>query len=346
MNNLTATERQILQIVQSDFPLTAKPYEEIGKSTGLSEQKVITILTSLKKRNILREICAIFNARYLGFISTLVSFQIDENRIDTVAQIINQHPGVSHNYEREHPFNLWFTLSVPQELEIKKHVQSLATMTSCPNYLYLPSVKVFKRHVQLDILDHLNNLETATQAFGESPRKSSKITISPEIQRGIMRELQKDLSLSPTPFKDIAKGFHVKENMFFKFLESLKTTQKMSRFAGILKHRNLGFTANAMVVWNIPPHKLQAFADHAVTYRAISHCYERVTYPEWPYNIYTMIHGKSQVMTQGIIDDLSSTFAITSYEVLYSGKEYKKQRVDYFSEDIYEWNKQHVMRYA
>jgi DNA-binding Lrp family transcriptional regulator len=344
MNNLTKIERQILQIIQSDFPLTAKPYEEIGKSTGLSEQKVITILTSLKKRNILREICAIFNARYLGFTSALISFQVNEHRIDAVAQIINQHPGVSHNYQREHPYNLWFTLSVPQELEINKHVHTLATMTSCPNYLYLPSVKVFKRHVHLDILDHLNNPRTITQASGEFPRMSSKITISPEVQREIMSELQKDLSLSPTPFKDMAKRFDVKEKMFFNFLEFLKTTQKMSRFAGILKHRNLGFTANAMVVWNIPPHKVQAFVDHAITYRAISHCYERVVSPEWPYNIYTMIHGKSRVMTQGIIDDLSSRFAITSYEVLYSGKEYKKQRVNYFSEDIYEWHKLHISK--
>jgi DNA-binding Lrp family transcriptional regulator len=217
-------------------------------------------------------------------------------------------------------------------------------MTSCPNYLYLPSVKVFKRHVHLEVIDHLNNPRTTTQASEGLPQLSSKITIPLEIQRGIMGKLQKDLSLSPSPFKEIATGFHVKEKMFFDFLKFLKTTQKMSRFAGILKHRNLGFTANAMVVWNIPPHKVQAFVDHAVTYRAISHCYERVTYPDWPYNMYTMIHGKSQDMTQEIIDDLSSTFAITSYEVLYSGKEYKKQRVDYFNEDIYEWDKQHIIR--
>lgn len=344
MNNLTKIERQLLQIVQSDFPLTAKPYEEIGKTTGLSEQKVITLLTSLKKRHILREICAIFNARYLGFTSALISFQVNENRIDAVAQIINQHPGVSHNYQREHPYNLWFTLSVPQELAINKHVHTLATMTSCPNYLYLPSIKVFKRHVQLDIIEQLNTPKTISQTSEEFPQMSSKIIIPQETQRGIMRELQKDLSLSPTPFKDMAKRFDVKEKMFFDFLESLKTTQKMSRFAGILNHRNLGFTANAMVVWNIPAHRVQPFVDHAVTYRAISHCYERVVSPEWPYNIYTMIHGKSRVMTHGIVANLSSTFAITSYEVLYSGKEYKKQRINYFSDDIYEWDTQHISK--
>ncbi len=342
MDTLTQPEQQLLQIIQSNFPVTEKPYAAIGKSIGKTEHEVIETLRSLKKRNIIRQISAIFNGTSLGFKSTLISFQVQENTIDDTANIINSHPGVSHNYKREHSFNLWFTLSIPQNLDIERHAQILARMASCTNYLYLPSVKMFKRHVQFDMTAKQRISETTFQPSEILPQMSSKITLPKIIQCGIMKELQQDLPLSPTPFKDIAKRFQVEEETFFSFLHYLKTSKKMSRFAGILKHRNLGFTANAMVVWEISENIIPPFVDHAVTYPSISHCYERVTYPEWPYNIYTMIHGRSREITQKVVDELSSKFGITRYEVLYSSKEYKKQRVDYFSQDTYEWDKQNT----
>ena len=342
MNTFTQTEQQILQIIQVNFPLTAKPYEAIGKSIGRTEHEVIETLRSLKKRNIIRQISAIFNAQFLGFTSALVSFQIQEHNLDNAAAIINAHPGVSHNYQREHRFNLWFTLSVPEKVNSKQHVQKLAELISCTNYLYLPGLRTFKRRVQFDIHSHRNTPVAVSQTSEGLPKMSRKITLPIEIQCGIMNALQNDLPLSPTPFTDIAKRFQVEEDMFFHFLHDLKTSQKMSRFAGILKHRTIGFTANAMVVWNIPDRTIVPFGEYAATYQAISHCYERITYPEWPYNIYTMIHGTSRDDTQKVIDELSTKFDMKSYEILYSRKEYKKQRINYFSQDIYEWDKQHI----
>jgi DNA-binding Lrp family transcriptional regulator len=342
MNTFTKTEQHILHIIQSDFPLTERPYQAIGKAIGRTEYEVIDILQSLKQRNILRQISAIFNSRFLGFNSALISFHVPEQQLDHTASVINTHPGVSHNYYREHLFNLWFTLSIPKRLDIKKHTQILARMTSCRQYLYLPSVRMFKRKVQLALTDTLPSLEAMGQSSEVSPRLSRKITLPLKIQRGIMNELQKDLSLSPTPFQEIAERCGVKEDMLFHFLHFLKTSHTMSRFAGILNHRTLGFTANAMVVWEIPEQTILPFVEDAATYPAVSHCYERVTYPEWPYNLYTMIHGTSTEGTQTIINELSSKFDMKCYEILYSRKEYKKQRVNYFSQDIYAWDKQHV----
>ncbi len=344
MKNFTEIEQQILQIIQTDFPLTERPYQAIGKAIGISEDEVITILRSLKQQNIIRQISAIFLGTSLGFHSSLVSFQIQENHLDHAAKIISAHPGVSHNYQRKHLFNLWFTLSVPENLDIEQHVHTLAELTSCAHYLYLPSLRMFKRHVQLDMGDTLQNSEAISQISEVSPKMSSKITLPLEIQQKIMGALQKDLALSPTPFQDIAQRLHIEKKTFFSFLHSLKSSPKMSRFAGILKHRNLGFTANAMVVWKIPENTVLPFAEYANTYRSISHCYERVTDPRWPYNVYTMIHGKTHDATQKIIDELSAKFDMTCYEILYSGKEYKKQRVDFFSNKIDEWHKANVSR--
>jgi DNA-binding Lrp family transcriptional regulator len=155
-----------------------------------------------------------------------------------------------------------------------------------------------------------------------------------------MRKLQEDLPLSSTPFKDIAEEFQIKEETLFDFFAYLKTSQKMSRFAAILKHRNLGFNANAMVVWAIPATTIEPFAQYASAHASISHCYERVTYAEWPYNMYTMLHSTSREACQAIISELVSQFAVESYEVLYSIKEFKKQRIDYFGQEISEWHQQ------
>jgi DNA-binding Lrp family transcriptional regulator len=228
-------------------------------------------------------------------------------------------------------------------LDIKTHIQALTEMTACKKYLYLPSVRTFKRKVHFTMNAELPSKIALSQPYEFSPQLSREISFPPEVQRQLMSELQKDLPLSPSPFIDITKRFAIDEEAFFHFLIYLKTSKKMSRFAGIVKHRNLGFTANAMVVWNLPNHLASRFGEHSAAYQEISHAYERLRSPEWPYNMYTMIHGTTQALIHRIIDELASKFTIHDYEVLYSGKEYKKQRVDYFSQEVYEWDEQHVL---
>ncbi len=433
---LTATEQRIVHIIQAQFPLTIHPYRAIGELVDQSEETVIDTLKSLKARNLLRQISAIFHGKYLGFDTALVSFQVEEPQLEQAAGIVSGHPGVSHNYQREHPYNLWFTLAVPHELNIERHVHALVRLTSCSRFLYLPGVKTFKRRVHFDV----QPVETRTPfappcppfkgrffmfALGtrasipllggvrggfECPmqrqtllptpcpsqegntrlrrKKPTLVSLcplpggeydgrspeevffpggeyeggSPEeipllgggrggskkseaLQRNVMRELQQDLPLSPTPFLDIARKFDIEPDSLFDFLAYLKASKKMNRFAGIVRHRHLGFTSNVMVVWNIPAEQVDEFGQYASEKPDISHCYERVTYPEWPYNLYTMIHGTSRQDNQQCIEELAETFSLDDYQTLYSGREFKKQRVDYFSNAIHEWHQDYVKNY-
>lgn len=301
------------------------------------------LLRSFKERGILRQISAIFDAQALGFRSTLAAFQIEDHRLDAAAEIINTHPGVSHNYQRDHPFNLWFTLSVPCDLDLTAHLAQLARKISCSHFLNLPALRMFKRQVYLrftqqqsfpPILEHPEPRMQDSQGLTDF--------LPAGIQRRLMRELQKDLPLSPTPFYDIATRCDVKEETVLKFFTALQASQKMRRFAAILKHTTAGFMTNAMVVWKIPKQAIQRFTEYAVTHDAVSHCYERLTASDWPYNIYTMIHGKTRDDAEQIIADLTARCdEAVEYQALYTVKEYKKQRVDYFSEDFYKWDRQH-----
>lgn len=339
---LSTTEQQLLDIIQTGFPLTARPFYAIGQRLGISETEVLTTLEALKTRQIIRQISAIFLGHALGFQTALMSFQVPESRVDQAADFISGHPGVSHNYLRAHAFNVWFTLSVPHDLDIQQHVHTLARLTACDQSLYLPGRKTFKRRVQFAVSPNLKEPTKPSHSSEPSSKMSRKITLSDEIQRGIMEALQYDLPLTPTPFLDIARRFQVAEETFFDFLDFLKTSRKMSRFAGILRHRHLGYTANAMVVWEVPADMVDEFGTYGAANPAISHCYERVVYPQWPYNMYTMIHGTTAEETQSVIDDLVEKFPNTPHERLYSVREFKKQRVNFFDNAIYEWHRQWV----
>jgi DNA-binding Lrp family transcriptional regulator len=309
---------------------------------GLSEHEVIATLKTLKTRQIIRQISAIFLGNKLGFDTALISFQVAKPAVEQAAEIINGHPGVSHNYLRAHAFNLWFTLSVPQDLDIQQHVQTLAGLIACTRYLYLPGLKTFKRRVQFSMSTETKEPAVLSHSFGPSTKMSRKITLSNEIQCGIMETLQQDLPLTSTPFLDIARRFQVDEEIFFDFVTSLKASRKMSRFAGILRHRHLGYTANAMVVWNVPKLMVEEFGNDASEKPAVSHCYERITYPDWQYNMYTMIHGTTPEETNTVIEDILAKFPNTPHEQLYSVREFKKQRVNFFNNAIYEWHRQWV----
>lgn len=340
MNTLSAQEQQLLELIQTHFPCTSRPYHALADMLETSEQQVLALLRSLKERGILRQISAIFDAQALGFHSTLAAFQIEDARLDAAAGIINAHPGVSHNYQRDHRFNLWFTLSVPRDLDLNGQIEQLARKTSCPHFLNLPALRMFKRQVYLKFTQQQSAPIISSQTehhLEDSPPLTEALPV--DVQRRLMRELQKDLPLTPKPFHAIASRCDVKEETVLKFLETLKAAQKIRRFAAILKHTHAGFTANAMVVWKIPDRAIQSFADHAVTHDAISHCYERLTTTDWPYNLYTMIHGRTQTDIENITADLAAHCDETPhYEALYTVKEYKKQRVDYFSAAFYEWD--------
>lgn len=351
MNMFTKQEKNLLHIIQSHFPLMPKPYAVIARALGMHEDEVLDSLKSLKERKILKEIRGIFNATLLDYHTVLIAFKLEEDLLPHAAQVVSNHPGVSHNYQRFHALNLWFTLSVPADIRLETHIQALADMTACQQYFVFPALKTFKRRVKFTIAETTDISDVFQQGFPLPEHKNFSHRLSKHsecsglaqsTQQCVMRMLHEDLALHPEPFRDIARQCSIAEECFFDFVGDLLRSHKMSRFAGILYHRNLGFTTNAMVVWKVPASTLVAFAEEAVTYQAISHCYERSVYPDWPYNLYTMIHSTSQREMQEIVESLATKFTIQEYEVLCSGAEHKKQRVDYFGKDIYEWDRKYV----
>ena len=327
----------LLSIIQKKFPLTSRPFATIADELGSDEETIIKLLLEEKRKKVIRQISPIFDTKKLGYSSSLVSFKVRYEDIDSAINIINSHPGVSHNYEREHPFNIWFTLAVAPDskLGLKETVEILAKRTKAIDYIILPTLKLFKISVKLDVMGRDAKKESVTQS------KSKSIKLTP-LHKKVIKLAQNDIPIVKEPFKHITEELNISYEKFFAILNELQDAGVMRRFAAILNHRRAGFNANAMVVWDIDEKKGLEIGKKAAEFSAVSHCYLRPKYPNWPYNLFTMVHGKTAKETDGIIKEIASEIEHFSRRPLYSTREFKKVRIKYFSPEFKEWEDKQI----
>ena len=329
---------EILSRIQKKFPLVAKPFEAIGNELGISENEVLEILQEQKKENIIRQISAIFDTKRLGYTSSLVAFKIKEDKIDSAVKIINSHPGISHNYERNHEFNIWFTLAVAPDskLGLEKTLEILAKLTEADDYIMLPTLKLFKINVKLN-----------TTGKDEKKEKVKKVIHTDieltKLHHDIIERAQYNIDIVSEPFKKLIDELNIDYDKFFSILQELQDAGVMRRFAGILNHRKAGFSANAMVVWDVQEgEKGEEIGAIAAAFSAVSHCYLRPKYPNWQYNLFTMVHGKTTEETNGIIADMAKEIESKTHMPLYSSREFKKVRIEYFTSEFATWESKHI----
>jgi DNA-binding Lrp family transcriptional regulator len=315
-------DRRLLTLIQKEFPLDSRPFAAIGKQIGISEEDALARARRLKEAGVIRQISAIFDSRRLGYSSTLVAMEIPGEQIDKSAERISEHAGVSHNYKRDHAFNLWFTLTLPPGADLEAEVARLSRVAGARRTRILPALRVFKIGVELDLEQGANAAET-TQP---SNRPSRCFT---EEDLDYVRVLQQDLPLELAPFQGWAESLNVDERRLFARARELESSGVMRRFAAVLRHQQAGFLANAMVCWRIPEEQLPDLGYRLASYPEVSHCFQRPVYPDWPYSIYSMVHARSRKRCEEIAHHMSQEIGVDDYAILYSTKEYKKERVKY-----------------
>ena len=327
---------EILSRIQKKFPLVAKPFEVIANELNISEDEVLKILQEEKDKNIIRQTSAIFDTKRLGYKSSLVAFKISHDKLSDAVKIINSHPGISHNYERNHDFNVWFTLAVAPDsiLGLEKTIDILAKVTGADEHIMLPTLKLFKISVKLNTTGKDDKKEKVKKV----EHKELKLS---ELHHQIIQKAQYDIDIVSEPFKKIVEELNIDYETFFNILKELQEVGIMRRFASILNHRKAGFNANAMVVWDVDEENGEKIGESAAAFSAVSHCYLRPKYPNWPYNLFTMVHGKTTEETNAIIEDIASEIESKSHMPLYSSKEFKKVRIEYFTPAFKEWEEKY-----
>ncbi len=343
-DQLDEVDKELLNAVQWDFPLVERPYGALADRFGITEAEVLERLATVKELGVLRQLSAIFDTRALGYNSALVAAKIDPDHIDDAAGIISAHPGVSHNYKRNPDYNLWYTLATPPGEDFDAHLDVLHAASGARVTRKLPTLVLYKIGVKLDMTGTAKANAKAEVLAHEQPERRPDMQ-APELsdlEVAAISVLQDDLPLVEEPFAAQGARIGVDGATVLELLQSFKDRKLMRRLAAVMNHRSAGFKANAMGVWAVPEADLPEIGPQMAGFAAVSHCYRRPTYDDWPYTVFTMVHGRNARDCEAIIDAIRTETGVDEYALLWSIKEYKKTRLRYFTPDWDTWREEHL----
>ncbi|HTA06153.1 MAG TPA: Lrp/AsnC family transcriptional regulator, partial [Solirubrobacteraceae bacterium] len=337
---LDELDKRLLNLMQGKFPIEPRPYKRVAELAEMSEEEVLSRVQYLLDERIIRQVTPIFDTRALGYSSMLVAAKVDPEHPHRAAKVINEHPGVSHNYLRNHDFNLWFTIATEPDspLGLEGTLDVLAREAGAESVRQLPTLKLFKIRMDLE-------MEGDTQALASSVEAKEPIELErqPYDERDIavIRALQGDMPVVSEPYAPAAAEVGMTEQAFLDHLAGMQERGILRRVAAILYHRRAGFSANGMGVWNVPDGQIEEIGRRMASVRGISHCYQRPTYEDWPYSVFTMAHGRSKEECDAVLDAIAEQTQIHDRATLYSSTEFKKIRLLYFTDEFKDWERKY-----
>jgi DNA-binding Lrp family transcriptional regulator len=336
---LTDADKRLLNLMQGSFPLEPRPFLRVAEELGVPEQVVLRRVQELIDDRIIRQVTPIFDTRALGYQSMLVAAKVDAENPHRPAQVVNAHPGVSHNYLRNHEFNLWFTIATEPDskLGLEGTLDALAAEAGAESVRMLPTLKLFKIRMDLEMVGDTKDLSATTVAT-----EPAEIEAQPydDFDIAVIQALQGDMPVVSEPYAPAAKQLGVPQGTLLEHLAGMQERRLLRRVAAILFHRRAGFSANGMGVWKVPDDRIMEVGKRMASFRGISHCYQRPTYEDWPFSVFTMAHGRSKEECDAILDSIAADTGIDDRATLYSSTEFKKIRLLYFTDEFKNWEAQ------
>jgi siroheme decarboxylase len=335
-------DKRLLNEMQGAFPIEPRPYASVARALGVGEERVLARVQELLDERIIRQVTPIYDTRALGYGSMLVAAKVDPEHPWRAATIVNSHPGVSHNYLRNHDFNMWFTIAVEETsaLGLDGTLDVLKRLTGAESIRQLPTLKLFKIRMDLELVGGTDEL--AKSAVVEEPIDLGKQPYD-ERDIAVIRATQGDLPVVPEPYVPAAAALGMSVGALVEHLHGMADRGLLRRVAAILFHRRAGFSANGMGVWKVADDRVAEVGPRMAAYRGISHCYQRPTYADWPYSIFTMAHGRSKEECDAILDAIAAENPdVQDRATLYSSTEFKKIRLLYFTDEFRRWEREHT----
>ncbi|MDR2838757.1 MAG: Lrp/AsnC family transcriptional regulator [Azonexus sp.] len=321
MNN--TFEFRLLNEFQRDFPLCPAPFAELAARLGVAEKAVLGALDKLRREGKISRVGAVFAPKRIGA-STLAAIAAPPERLDAVARAINRFPEVNHNYEREHRYNLWFVVTAGSESRLQA---SLAAIEKAAGYplLVLPLLEEY--HIDLGFpLDGQTSKPTA------AAHRITPAAPVDEAGRRLVSVLQEGLPLFIRPFALIAERIGASESDVLSRIGRWLEDGAIKRFGVVVRHHELGYRANAMLVHDIADDRIAEIGQTLAAEPAVTLCYRRPRIlPHWPYNLFCMIHGRERGEVEAAIADLRRRHGLENapHEVLFSLTRYKQQGARY-----------------
>ncbi len=338
---LDDTDKRLLNLMQGHFPIASRPFRDVATQASVAEEEVIARVQHLLEERIIRQVTPIFDTRALGYSSMLVAAKVDPENPWRAANVINEHPGVSHNYLRNHEFNIWFTIATEPDspLGLDGTLEVLGRIAGAESIRQLPTLKLFKIRMDLEMEAGTEELSKAAEAVAPAEIERQPYD---EFDVAVIRALQGDMPIIPEPYAPAAEQLGVPQEHLLAHLEGMQERRLLRRVAAILFHRRAGFSANGMGVWKVPDGQIAELGPRMAAFRGISHCYQRPTYEDWPYSVFTMAHGRSKEECDAILDSIAAKTGVSERATLYSSTEFKKIRLLYFTDDYRAWERRHA----
>lgn len=314
-------DARLLVALQKGLPIDARPFARIGGDLGLSEEAVLARVRALFETGVARRFGAVFDSRSLGYESTLCAAEVPERDLEAAVARIVPHPGITHCYEREGHPNLWFTMTA-LAADFQREIDRVSAALGPYGVLSLPALRKFK----------------VEAVFGQSEgAKAPQVPVLSqepfaESERRIVRRLQANIEVSEDPFGVLAKDLGLSAADLLALLKKWEQRGIIRRIGLVLRHRQLGFSANSMCVWPVAPERIAAAGESMARSPHVSHCYERPSFPAFPCNLYAMIHAKTREEAVGIFERLGADAGLSGGRMLWSVREFKKSSPVFFCE--------------
>jgi DNA-binding Lrp family transcriptional regulator len=323
---MTELEQNLLAIIQDAFPLEERPYQVLAEQLGSDEQSVFAAVENLRQSGIIRRIGGVYDSKALGFISRLCAGKVptattgaaDDSALEAFATAVNEIPAITHNYQRSHEYNVWFTVIAQSEEEIQKIVDDVCAKTDLHDVHVLSATKKFKINTVMGAGAPANRIGDEKR-YCEPKAKQSPAHFLSANDRARIRIACNDIPHTFTPFKDWGVSCdELREDLDLR---------RMRRFGAILRHQQAGFVNNAMVCFAASTAAGAVLAENS----HVTHCYERPAFEGFPYTLYAMMHAQSAEDLDRYIKEAAQSIGNPGYAVLNSLRELKKTSFRFFA---------------
>ena len=326
---LDDADRKILDAIQRGFPLESRPFAALAERIGSTEGEVLDRIRRLTGDGIIREVGPVFDLKRLGHTSTLCAAQAAPDCVENVAGFINAFPEVTHNYLRDHAFNIWFTLIASSPERIDAILERIRIVPGVLNVMSLPAQRTFKIEVFF---------RTSKDGSADNEAREHRPSEEPAAERltsedkRLVRVLSEAVPLTERPFAEIARQAGVSEEAAIERVRAWISSGVIRRFGARVDHRAVGYGANGMSVWKVPADRTETAGRVMARQPEVSHCYLRAPRPGWKYNLYAMIHGQTEDEVRAVAERMAEETGLRNYAVLFSSREFKKSAPRYFCE--------------
>ena len=292
---LDPLDEKLLAAIQADFPLVERPFEALAARLGAGAEDLIARVRRMRAEGVIRRLGAVFDTRRLGYVSTLVAARVPPDRLAEVAAMVSEAPAVTHNYGRRHPYNLWFTLTAESEAEIERILAGLRARTGIADFHSLPALAMYKIQATFRAGD-----ERPSTPASRAETSANAVALTDD-QKRLVRLLAGDLPIAPAPFAEVASDAGISERDLLEQIRAWQAAGVIRRFGAVVAHHKLGYSANGMAVFQVPEERADAAGRRLAEYEEISHCYRRPRMADWPYDLFAMVHGRSDEEVQEFV---------------------------------------------